>query len=141
MRYTCVSCNVEKTKGGRERALFWFKRDLNNVFEVPKKIVSYSEHVIEYAKQGLGEGVEQEADVVIYPLGRKMKYPNGVIVTELKLFCPKVPMFEAMLDEHGNPILDEYGNPKTKFVKWLWMKGYSPDELAMNHLRILTPIS
>lgn len=140
MIYTCVSCNVERTKGGRERALFWFKREPSNVLEVPEKLVSYSEDVIEYARRGLGEGVECEADVVMYPLGRKMKYPNGVIVTELKLFCPKVPMFEAMFDEHGNPILDECGNPKTKFIKWMWQRGYSPEELAMNHLRILVPV-
>lgn len=140
MRYTCVEAKVEKTRGGREYATLWFKTDPKHVWERPEKLVSFSRDVIEHVKQGLAEGIEQEAEVVMYPLGRKFKYPSGVITDSLKLFCLKTPMYEAVLDKDGNPKLDKDGNPKTKFVKWIWQRGYSPEELAMNTLHVLIPV-
>ena len=118
MRYTCVGAKVEKTRGGREYATLWFKIDPKHVWEKPEKLVSFSRSVIEHVKCGLAEGSEQEAEVVMYPLGRKFKYPSGVITDSLKLFCPKV-----YVDDH-----------------WVWMRGYSPDELAINTLHALTPV-
>lgn len=118
MRYTCVSSNVEKTRGGREYAVLWFKVDPNNLLEKPEKLISFSRSVIEHVKRGLAEGSEQEAEIVMYSLGRKFKYPSGVITDSLKLFCPKV-----YVDDH-----------------WVWMHGYSPDEQAINKLHVLTPV-
>lgn len=118
MKYTCVEAKVEKTRGGREYAILWFKTDPTHVWERPEKLVSFSRSVIEHVKCGLAEGIEQEAEVVMYPLGRKFKYPSGVITDSLKLFCLK-----TLVDNH-----------------WEWMRGYSPDELAINALHALTPV-
>lgn len=118
MRYTCVKAEIKKTRGEREYAILWFKVDPNNLLEKPERHVSFSRGVIEYVKQGLAEGSEEEAEVVMYPLGRKFKYPSGVITDSLKLFCPKV-----YVHDH-----------------WVWMRGYSPDELAMDALHVLTPV-
>lgn len=118
MKYTCVKAETKKTRGGREYAILWFKVDPNNQWERPERHVSFSKQVIEYVKEGLAEGSEQEAEIVTYPLGRKFKYPNGVVTDRLRLFCSKVHV-----DGH-----------------WEWMRGYSPDELAMNTLHVLTPV-
>jgi len=118
MKYTCVDSKVEKTRGGHEYAVLWFKTDPKNVWEKPEKLVSFSRSDIEYVKRGLAEGIEQEAEVVMYPLGKKFKYPSGVITDSLRLFCLKV-----YVDDH-----------------YVWMNGYSPDELAINKLHVLTPV-
>jgi len=141
MRYTCVSCNVEKTRGGREYAVLWFQINPTDKFEKPEKLVSFSKDVVEHAKIGI-IGIEQEAEVVMYPLGRKFKYPNGTITEQLRLFCPKIAIHETMFaDDDCTPIIDpETGSVKERFVKWEWMNGYSPEQLAANSLHILTPV-
>lgn len=142
MIYHCVGYKKEETKRGQEFATLWFKLDPNNKFEVPEKIVTFSRDIMLWLRVGGFElwNKKQEAEVVLYPLGRKMKYPNGKVVDTLRLFCLKKAVREAIIVD-GKPVLDNNGKPKTKFVKWVWQNGYSPEQLAMNHLRILTPIS
>lgn len=120
MIYHCVGYKKEETKGGQEFATFWFKLDPNNQFEIPEKIVTFDRDIMLWLRIGGFElwSKKQHAEVVFYPLGRKMRYPNGRIVDTLRLFCLKV------LDDG----------------KCRWMTGYSPEQLAMNHLHILTPI-
>ncbi len=140
MKYTCVDSKVEKTKSGREFACFWFQLDPNNKFEVPEKLKSFAPIVVESVKCGNQMLYEIEAEIVMYPLGRKMKFPNGIIVDQLRLFCPKIPIYEAVFDEHENPIIEKDGTPKKRFVKWNWMTGYSPEEQAINAMHILIPV-
>lgn len=141
MKYTCVSYNVEKTGGGREYVVLWFKINPTDKFEKPERLVSFSKDVIEHAKIGI-IGIEQEAEVVMYPLGRKFKYPNGTITEQLRLFCPKIAIYETMFaDDDYTPIIDpETGLVKERFVRWEWMNGYSPEQLAINTMHFLTPV-
>jgi hypothetical protein len=141
MKYICVDSKVEKTRGGREYAVLWFKINPTDKFEKPERLVSFSKDVVEHAKIGL-IGIEQEAEVVMYPLGRKFKYPNGTITEQLRLFCLKTAIYETMFaDDDYTPIIDpETGLVKERFVKWAWVNGYSPEELAVNTLHFLTPV-
>ena len=141
MKYTCVSCNVEKTRGEREYAVLWFKINPTDKLEKPERLVSFSKDVVERAKIGI-IGIEQEAEVVIYPLGRKFKFPNGTVTEQLRLFCLKTAICETMFaDDDCTPIIDpETGLVKERFVKWTWANGYSPEQLAINTLHLLTPV-
>ena len=132
MIYTCVATEIGSTRG-RHYVVFWYKKDPNNLLEEPVKITCFGKHVIDNV---FGGSFDRYLDIelVEYPLQQVMKYPNGKLVDKLLLTCVKVPMYEEKCDEKGI----EHGH--FKYVKSMWARGYSPDEVAARYLHILTPV-